>query len=1354
MKILIVDDIVDNLYVLEALLKGMGYNTYMAHNGIEALEILEKTEIDVIISDILMPKMDGFQLCFNVKTDEKLSEIPFVFYTATYTTEKDKKFALDLGADKFILKPAEPEIIVKEVRDLIMKKNEGKFKIRKPTLDKDNLYFKEYNLRLVAKLEHKISELDKSQELFRSVFESTSDAIITYDPEGIILNANNAALQLFAYTQNEIIGEHMSLLASDELIQEQIEVLKKLKKVKSSSHFETNRKTKDKRLIPVEISVSVMLNKAGDEIGFTSIYRDITERKKVEIALKNSEERYRLIFNNAPDALFISDLKGYTIDGNRELEKLLKLNREDIIDKNFFKLDFLPKNQLTRGIKLLAKALIADINKPELFIINRRDGSKVFMELKVHRINIWGKTHLLGIARDITERKKTEKEIENHRNHLEEIVKERTGEIKKLSLAVEYSPVSVVITDKAGQIEYVNPKYTEITGYTLEETQGNKPNILASGKTSKKVFENLWNTILSGKEWNGELINKRKNGELFYENVFIAPIMNELNEITHFLALKEDITKNKEAEILKEQNEIKLKKQFEIISKITEGDIVMGKEFTEAIKLITEEIASGLEIQRTGVWKMNSDKSGIECLDLYKTHNLQHSNGFELKVEDFPSYFKSLLSGNFIDASNARTDKRTSEFNKHYLEPNNIYSMLDVPVWLNGKVYGVMCCEHTGSVKKWTTEDLNFAMAMANQITLILETNQRKNALDELAIETERLTLATNVSNIGIWDWDVVQNKLIWDELMYKIYKVKKDKFAGVYDAWLERLHPDEAEKSNFAMKNALKGIKEYDIEFQIVHDDGAIRVIKAKAKVYRDKDGKPVRMIGTNMDVTKQKELESELIKAKEKAELATDAKSGFLANMSHEIRTPMNAILGFSEILSSSITDPIQKDYIESINSSGKLLLNLINDILDFSKIEAGKIELQNDPANISFILNDLTKMFEIKSIEKGIKFIPETSIDSRLNILIDELKLKQVLINLINNAIKFTDSGFVYLKVKVQEKSKYHVNLYFSVEDTGIGIAKKDHKRVLKAFNQTEDIDSKKYKGTGLGLAISKKFIEKMGGELKLDSTLNVGTQFSFTLKNIALAETQTQAKQEPVIIPETIQFKNSKILIIDDVQSNHDLLIGYLKPWNLQLFHAYDGKQGIKLALDIVADIIFLDIRMPVMDGYEAIKKIKGNNKLKKIPVIAVTASSYKNEKEKILKAGFNNYLIKPFQLIELIALLTNHLPYKKKKIELKQTTNNLELTELDIPELIKPEFINDFNNEALPIWNSIKARRSQKLVSDFSTKLQEQGQKYNSKNCMQYGTALKMANDSFNVEKVLLLLQLFKKFESNLKNKNE
>jgi putative two-component system response regulator len=198
MKILIVDDIVENLYVLEALLKGMGYNTYMAHNGIEALAILEKTKIDVIISDILMPKMDGFQLCYHVKTNEKLSEIPFVFYTATYTTEKDKKFALDLGADKFILKPAEPEIIVKEVRDLIMKSNSGELKIRKPSIDKDLIYLKEYNLRLLAKFDYKITQLEKSQELLKSIFESANDAIITANPDGIIISINKAALSLFS----------------------------------------------------------------------------------------------------------------------------------------------------------------------------------------------------------------------------------------------------------------------------------------------------------------------------------------------------------------------------------------------------------------------------------------------------------------------------------------------------------------------------------------------------------------------------------------------------------------------------------------------------------------------------------------------------------------------------------------------------------------------------------------------------------------------------------------------------------------------------------------------------------------------------------------------------------------------------------------------------------------------------------------------------------------------------------------------------------------------------------------------------------------------------------------------------
>jgi PAS domain S-box-containing protein len=398
MKILIVDDIKDNVELLVFILASSGYEVKSAPNGKEALEILHSEHFDLIISDILMPVMDGFQLCRECKKYKELSEISFIFYTATYTTTKDEKFALALGADRFIKKPAEPDEFLKIIKDVIQNTERKRVKARKSIIDDEKVVLKLYNEVLVKKLEKKMLDLEKSQELFKSVFESANDVIVTADSEGKISDINNAGLTLFAYSRNEIIGQYMSVLAPKDLLIEQEEFIKKVKETKSIQNFETHMKTKDGRLFPIEMSIAIRHNKAGDELGYVSIIRDITERRK-------SEE-----------------------------------------------------------------------------------------------------------------------------------------EITRLYKAISQTPTPIALTDLNGNFIYVNPRSCELSGYSKEELIGQHSRILKSGEHTTEFYKNLWDTITSGKTWKGELVNKKKNGELYIEEANISPVINEQGKITHYIKVSKDIT--------------------------------------------------------------------------------------------------------------------------------------------------------------------------------------------------------------------------------------------------------------------------------------------------------------------------------------------------------------------------------------------------------------------------------------------------------------------------------------------------------------------------------------------------------------------------------------------------------------------------------------------------------------------------------------------------------------------------------------------------------------------------------------------------------------------------------------------
>jgi len=399
------------------------------------------------------------------------------------------------------------------------------------------------------------------------------------------------------------------------------------------------------------------------------------------------------------------------------------------------------------------------------------------------------------------------------------------------------------------------------------------------------------------------------------------------------------------------------------------------------------------------------------------------------------------------------------------------------------------------------------------------------------------------------------------------------------------------------------------------------------------------------NQTRTLEKKVEQrtkEYQEAATRAQVADSAKSEFLANMSHEIRTPMNAILGFSEILKEQLSEPKYREYIDIIITSSKTLLGLINDILDLSKIEAGKMEFQYKPVDTHSLFSDIKKIFANKINDKGLKFL--TDIDNKLpsSLLLDEVRIRQILFNLVGNAVKFTDKGYIELKVKgdfYPDRSK--IDLIFSVKDTGIGISEDGKKIIFDAFKQSSGQSMKKYGGTGLGLTITKRLVEMMNGEISVESIIGKGSIFKIKIKEVSVA-TVGPDNEDRKPEYENIKFNRQKVLVADDVQSNRLLLSEILSIYGLNVLIALNGKEAISIAKNNDPDIILMDLRMPVMDGYEAIKVLKGNNRLKNIPVIVLTASAMKSTEEDIKKIKCDGYIRKPVDRYELIAELKKYL----------------------------------------------------------------------------------------------------------------
>lgn len=429
----------------------------------------------------------------------------------------------------------------------------------------------------------------------------------------------------------------------------------------------------------------------------------------------------------------------------------------------------------------------------------------------------------------------------------------------------------------------------------------------------------------------------------------------------------------------------------------------------------------------------------------------------------------------------------------------------------------------------------------------------------------------------------------------------------------------------------------------EIMTAQGEMRWYKTVISPFIDAQDCVQGIIGTSTNITELKNVETELRQAKERAESANRAKSQFLSNMSHELRTPLNAILGFSQVMSrSNRLGNEQQEQLKIINRSGEHLLNLINDILSMAKIESGQLTLNPHCFHLPLFLDDLERMLQLKASEKGLQFIVERSPNLPTNVLADENKLRQILVNLLANAIKFTSTGSVRLGVSCTPQPDERLTLHFEITDTGPGIAPSEMGLLFDPFVQTTT-GRQSMQGTGLGLPISREFVRLMGGEIEVDSHLAQGTTFRFNidLSKSASARCKPRSAHQRVIGLEPNQ-PPYRILVVEDDDESRLLLLQLLQPLGFQVQQAVNGQEAVELSSSWKPHLIWMDIRMPVMDGYEATRRIKAASQGWSTIVIALTASAFEEERCEIIAAGCDDLVYKPFQESVLFDKMAEYL----------------------------------------------------------------------------------------------------------------
>jgi len=526
-------------------------------------------------------------------------------------------------------------------------------------------------------------------------------------------------------------------------------------------------------------------------------------------------------------------------------------------------------------------------------------------------------------------------------------------------------------------------------------------------------------------------------------------------------------------------------------------------------------------------------------------------------------------------------------------------------------------------------------------------TEDLKNAVEALKTRAEELSILLSTIPALVYFKDINLNYILVNKAFERFVNLP---FYGIQGKKVEDLLPDYKTKDYAEMEMEVidSGLPLYNIE-EVIHKEGKEVWLTTNLAPYRDNEGEIIGLVGISWDITFRKNYEIELQKAKEQAEEGTRAKSEFLANMSHEIRTPMNGIIGMAEILKQADLGNKENENLDILISSTRSLLSLVNDILDISKIEAGKVELEVEDFEIRQVLKDIENIMYIKAEEKALDY--KTFINSNVPEFLkgDPFRLKQIILNLVNNAVKFTEKGHVHIYIDITREDNKSVTLEVKIVDSGIGIPDEGKKNLFQLFSQVDTSTTKIYGGTGLGLSIAKRLVSLMDGDIGMESVRKRGSTFWFTakLERSAKDAVATSAFKE-IPLDEGKQFKKLSILLAEDNEINQKIIQYSLTNSGYHVDIAKNGQEAIDKYHEGDYDLVLMDVQMPILDGFEAtahIREVEASmpDNSGRIPIIALTANAMKGDREKCLEAGMDEYLSKPFtpnDLISLIRTVTN------------------------------------------------------------------------------------------------------------------
>ena len=1035
-----------------------------------------------------------------------------------------------------------------------------------------------------------------------SIIESSIDAIVSVDKNSVITSWNKGAERIFGYLAKDAIGE------TDEILSlESLDAKWNGKKYNNDEYycFDGVAHRKNGSYIDVSVGISPIYNESHAIIGISHTIRDISKQKKAENKV--------LELN--------TNLENQIVERTKELV-LAKRNLQTVLDAVPSLIGYWDKNLINR---------VANKKYTEWFGINNLQipgmqmkdllGDKLFEQAKPYVNAVLNGTaqiferamptdegiryaytyylpdidqagDVIGfyvIIHDITE-------ITINKQKLAAALRENEALLSTINQQMLYTA-----TDIKGIIIDVNDNFCLVSGYNRDEIIGQSHKIVNSGVHASSFWVDLWQQISTGKPWRNEICDKTKNGDLKWFDTVISPFFNDNGEIERYVCLRSDITQRKQIE--KEKNRIT--HLFETVLRSA-----------SEIAIIATDTSGIITLFNAGAEHMLGYSAG-ELIGIHSP-NIIH-------LPEEVAYRSSVLSEKYNqDISGFRTFVYIAEIEG-----------AETHIWTYVRKNGSKL-----KVSLTVTAMRDADNTIIGYLGIALDISSDLINRQELINAKDQLTIASDIADLGIWSWDLDKDVLTWNKRMFEIYgymPLYENKQDISYLHWANRIHPDDINDASEQLRLMIEEDKPYETQFRVVMPDGAIKYVHAKGKTEKDIQNKIIKVTGINRDISNQRELENWLIKAKEHADSASAAKSNFLANMSHEIRTPMNAVLGMLQLVLKTELNRRQYDYLNKAYISANSLLGLLNDILDFSKMDSGNLKLNIESVDLNDLMSDLGVILSGNQGGKDVEIIFDLDPALPAVVMGDYLRIKQILINVAGNAIKFTEQGQVIVRLSLLEKNNNRVRILFEIIDTGIGISSEHQSMLFSAFSQAEASISRRFGGTGLGLVISKKLANLMGGDLLLESKLGEGSRFWFEIE-FPCADSSYLSKES-----ESSDVTGLRILVVDDNEDTRDIFSRFIESSGGFVDTADAGEKAIKMVDDAMKqgepyDAIVMDYRMSGIDGLRTAELIQSKNRSDKpIAIIMVTAFGRDEltQRQDRIDVPYVDILVKPLTQKQLI-----------------------------------------------------------------------------------------------------------------------